>query len=139
MPPDQRAMMYLMGQTGTPYLQQADFHILGFQNPRSSFEVVFPLHSKFMRNYELQTRDGYRRGPDVKSLTTATTIEALTDTNQDAVIDWYELFTATLEPYGVQLMPFDEIELMYGPYAYCIPGIGLDRYNETGLQQGFYQ
>jgi hypothetical protein len=53
MPPDQRAMMYLMGQKGTPYLQQADFHILGFQNPRSSFEVVFPLHSKFMRNYEI--------------------------------------------------------------------------------------
>jgi hypothetical protein len=61
-----------------------------------------------------------------------TTLETLSDTSQDAVIDWYEMLTQSLEPYGIQLTPFDDIEMMYGPYAFCIPGIGVEKYSETG-------
>jgi hypothetical protein len=62
----------------------------------------------------------------------STTLKALEDNEQEAVIEWYEYTSQQLETYGIQLTPFDEIELMYGPYAFCIPGIGVEKYHEIG-------
>jgi hypothetical protein len=56
----------------------------------------------------------------------------LNDTEQEAVIEWYDFTAQQLETYGIQLTPFDEIELMYGPYAFYIPGIGIEKYNKIG-------
>jgi hypothetical protein len=129
---DDMAMTYFMGEHGRDYLQVSDFQLLGFLNPKASHQVIFPLHSKFMRNYETTSPYGYKRGPDVKSLMACTTLKALDDTEQEAVIEWYEYTSQQLEAYGIQLTPFDEIELMYGPYAFCIPGIGVEKYHEIG-------
>jgi hypothetical protein len=126
------AMTYFMGEHGRNYLQVSDFQLLGFLNPEASHQVIFPLHSKFMRNYETTSPYGYKRGPDVKSLMASTTLKALEDTEQEAVIEWYEYTSQQLETYGIQLTPFDEIELMYGSYAFCIPGIGVEKYHEIG-------
>jgi hypothetical protein len=129
---DEMAMTYFMGEQGREYLQVSDFQLLGFLHPEASHQVIFPLHSKFMKNYENTSPYGYKRGPDVKSLMASTTLKALNDTEQEAVIEWYEFTAQQLETYGIQLTPFDEIELMYGPYAFCIPGIGIEKYNEIG-------
>ena len=50
-------------------------------------------------------------------------------TNQDSVIDWYNELAQLAESYSIAITPFEHIELQYGPYATCLPGMGTDRFD----------
>ena len=137
-PEEERMATYLMGRRGIPELQQAHFHELGFYSPESSYQVVMPIHSRIMSNYEA-TSSGYgppyhqsRRGPNTKELTASTAFTPLEVTNQDAVITWYNEFAQLAECFCIAVMPFEHIELAYDSTGINLPGVGMDKHNEMG-------
>jgi hypothetical protein len=134
---EERNMFYLKGYERMPRIFLSDFKEWQFSDPEGSYQVIAPIHFKLMQNYEGTSRyDEYRRGPDMKALLGRTQLEPLSSSKQDDVINWYEDIQSLLETYGITTTPFEDIEISYGAVAFCIPGIGIDKYLEMGRALG---
>eukprot|EP00956_Cyclotella_meneghiniana_P024229 scaffold48375_cov60-Cyclotella_meneghiniana.AAC.2 len=131
------AHTYLMGDNGVNTLQYEHICDLKFTDPASSFEKLFPMHSKFVRNYEGQDRYlSFHRGPNASTIMSSSIHKSLTSTEQEDVIEWYSSLQQSLEPQGIPLIPFDDLEPKYGTVGFTIPGIGIIRYKEVGIVLG---
>jgi hypothetical protein len=125
-----RMMKYLMGMDGVPTLTQVDFERLGFQDARASYEAVSTLHYALMTNYEGSRYEGFIRGPKQDKLLQSTAFEKLESLESKNVLQWYKKLVAMLPSFNIALMPFNDVELVYGITGLCYPGVGLVRYNE---------
>jgi hypothetical protein len=126
----ERMMKYLMGMDGVPTLTQVDFERLGFQNARASYEAVSTLHYALMTNYEGSRYEGFIRGPKQDKLLQSTAFEKLESLESKNVLQWYKKLVAMLPSFNIALMPFNDVQLVYGVSGLCYPGVGLVRYNE---------
>ena len=117
----------------TEALQPSDIHQLGFFDPIKACQPLTQKHARLMQRYESQSRyDGYRKGPDERSLVSSTAFITLESTKQDDVIKWYEQLAQIAASYQIGISPFAHIELAYGPVGLCLPGVGGARYDEMG-------
>lgn len=131
------ATTYLMGNDGVLTLEMRHLQELEFDQPYGAWQTLSPMHSRIVKNYEAINRFGeYHRGPDSSKVLGNSANKALTSTEQGDVLDWYEDLQESLEPQGIPLTPFDEMEIRYGTVAFCIPGIGLQKYLEIGSVLG---
>eukprot|EP00956_Cyclotella_meneghiniana_P044855 scaffold339800_cov397-Cyclotella_meneghiniana.AAC.1 len=87
-----------------------------------------------MHNYEGQDRYlSFHRGPNPSTIMSSSIHKSLTSTEQEDVIEWYNSLQQSLEPQGIPLIPFDDLEPKYGTVGFTIPGIGTIRYKEVGI------
>jgi hypothetical protein len=51
---------------------------------------------------------------------------------QNDAINWYNNLANMLIGYKIGICPFQHIELAYGSVGLCLPGVGMDRYDQMG-------
>ena len=56
----------------------------------------------------------------------------LHSTKQRDVLTWLKQLPNLLASYKILLMPFDHIELRFGPVGLCLPGVGTEKYTLMG-------
>jgi hypothetical protein len=129
----ERKMSYLGVYEGWPVLQVSDFVRLGFLNPEQSSQVLSPIHSRIMTNWEIVSRYGTAtRGPNVLLLSSSTSFTPLDSQKPNETIYWYNNLGQLLEPFNIAMTPFEHIEIRFGTCALCPPGMGIQKFDEMG-------
>jgi hypothetical protein len=127
------ATQYLMGFSGMTELVLRDLEQLNFYDPGVTFQVIQPMHKMAVANWRVQTQFGMSIGPDhARILDKMATFPTLHSTKQRDVLAWLKQLPNLLAGYKILLMPFDHIELRFGPVGLCIPGVGTEKFGMMG-------
>ena len=69
-----------------------------------------------------------RLGPVRKYLLSKDSFEPLPDLDPTSVVTFYDDLESRIKHYLVLLTPFDNVNVDFGVYSICLPGIGVERY-----------
>jgi hypothetical protein len=110
-----------------------DLEELHFYDPAVTFQVIQPMHKMAVANWRVQTQFGMSIGPDhARILDKMATFPTLHSTKQRDVLAWLKQLPNLLAGYKILLMPFDHIELRFGPVGLCVPGVGTEKFGMMG-------
>jgi hypothetical protein len=129
----QMASEYLMGYGGVKELLMADLESLHFYDPQVTIQLIRPMHKQVIASWQIQTHYGTSIGPDhSRIIDKIDAFPVLHSTKQRDVLTWLKQLPNLLASYKILLMPFDHIELRFGPVGLCMPGVGTEKYSLMG-------
>jgi hypothetical protein len=119
----------------SPYGLHEDFPLtdnclinIGFTDPDVHYELI-RLHRTIRQSWHNHQYNSF--GPQKESILKSTAFSTrllLNKFEAPSIVNWHECLSSTCEAFRIDLIPFDAIQFSRRQEGLCIPGLGLERY-----------
>ncbi len=121
----------------SPYGLHEDFPLtdnylinIGFTNPDVHYELIH-LHCTICQSWHNRQYNSF--GPQKESILKSTAFSTcllLDKFDAPSIVNWYKCLTSTCKAFRIGLVPFYTIQFSRQQEGLCIPGLGLERYQD---------